>query len=644
MIKYPNLFSPIKIGDVVFRNRIFGSPTGQLDFHADGSPTDDFMAYYERKAIGGAATVCVGECHIKPEISSMWDNVLDITNNVTMRMMYKMAERVRRFGAVPSIELQHHGRFAKVRLGPSAGLIDGNPNDPCKAMTEEQILETIQYYADAAERSKHYGFEMVTIHGGHGWLPQQFFSSVTNQRTDKWGGSAENRARFAVAVCDAIHERCGRGFPVEFRISATEYSQGYGIEEGIEYAKCLDGHADIIHCSVGVHGTLASEESSKWCPSMYEPDGTFVPYAAEIKKHIKKSLVGTVGALSDPALMEDIIASGKADIVNVARGLLCDPDLPNKARAGKDSEIRKCIRCLGCSAYPSLFPSGRLHCVLNAETSRENEFSRCAPPPEKQRVLVIGGGVGGMQAAISCARLGHSVLLCEKGAKLGGALLCEANVPFKKNLAAYLETQKNKLLSLGVDIKLNFEVTSDSIEELAPDAVIAALGSKPFRPKFAGSDSENVFCVEEVFTNPTVTGQKVVIVGAGLSGLELGVYLSMLGKQAEIIEMQESLDLPMTYLTQVRFQLRDRGVNVRYGVKAERAGDGGLYCAGPDGQIFLPADTIVLATGVTPLIEETFALSGVSPAFHMIGDCAGGTVIRHAVEDANTIACVIGMR
>jgi len=295
-------------------------------------------------------------------------------------------------------------------------------------------------------------------------------------------------------------------------------------------------------------------------------------------------------------------------------------------------------------ASPSLFPSGRLQCVLNTETSRENEFSRCAPPHDKQRVLVAGGGIGGMQAAISCARRGHSVLLCEKSAHLGGVLLCEENVPFKKNVAAYMETQKRTLQSLGIDINLNCEVTPGLIEKLAPDAVIASLGSKPFFPKFEGSDSKNIFPVQEVFMNPTVTGRRIVIVGAGLSGLELGVYLSMLGKEVEIIELQKTLDLPTAHMTRVRFQLRDRKVDVRYGVKAERAADNGLYCAGPDGQVFLPADTIVLATGVTPLTREAFALSDVSPVFHMIGDCAGGKFIRHAIDDAFTVACAIGIR
>ncbi|MDR0818035.1 MAG: FAD-dependent oxidoreductase [Oscillospiraceae bacterium] len=637
MLKYPNLFEPIKIGDVVFRNRIFGSPTGQMDFNSDCTPTADCIAYYVRKASGGAATVTIGECHINPPVSRMGNMSIDLTNDIIMRFMHKLADQVTRLGAVPSVELQHAGRYATRGLGPSAGLVDGDPNHPCFEMTEEQIYETIQMYADAAAKAKAYGFRMVTIHGGHGWLPQQFFSTKTNQRTDKWGGSTENRGRFAAAVCDAIHERCGRGFPIEFRISATEFEDGYGVDGGVEYAKCLDGHADIIHCSVGIHGTTKSENSLRWAPSMFEEDGTFVKYAAEVKKHVKHSFVACVGALSDPAMMEDIIASGKADVVCVARGLLCDPDLPNKARAGKDDEIRRCIRCYYCNV--SLMPSFRMFCALNPETSREDEFAKFAPPPEKKSVLVVGGGIGGMEAAISCAKQGHSVILCEKDARLGGVLLCEEAVPFKKHLAEYIELQRNTLHKLGVEVRVRCTVTPEYIEKLAPDVVIAAIGSENAKPAIEGVDGGNVFSVEQIYANPSLAGKRTVILGAGLSGTELALYLRMLGKECELVELLP--DINSSNFGQkliVTLELRAKGVKPRFNTKALKITADGVQCSGPDGEVFVPADTIVIATGRVPLTEQVFELSKVSPSFHMIGDCVGGSGIQDATEAAHTIA------
>jgi 2,4-dienoyl-CoA reductase-like NADH-dependent reductase (Old Yellow Enzyme family)/thioredoxin reductase len=640
MLMYPKLFTPFKIGSTVFRNRIFTSPTGYMDFLPDGTtPTEDFIAYYERKAMGGAATVCVGECHINPAVSRAGVLGVDILNDGSMRLMGNLAERIRRLGAVPSMELQHGGLAANARLGPSDVPVDGTTK-PCYPMTEEQIEETIEMFAHAAWRAKYYGFGMVTVHGGHGWLLGQFFSPATNKRTDRWGGSAENRARLAVRVCDAIHERCGRDFPIEIRISVTEFEDGYDVPEGIEYAKQLDGHADIIHCSVGLHGHTKRGNSLRWAPSMYEPDGAFVKYAAEVKKHIKKSYVSSVGAHSDPNQLEEILASGKADIINMARALGCDPDLPNKARAGRYGDIRQCIRCYGCS--DALFPRCRIYCALNPETGRENEFTRFAPPPKPQRVLVAGGGMGGMQAAISCARLGHSVLLCEKTSRLGGIILCEEGVPFKKRLAAYIELQRQTIGKLGVEVRLNCEVTPDFIEKLAPDAVIASIGARLAVPPIDGVGGKNVLTVDKAIQNPGLTGRRVVIIGAGPSGAELAVWLTMLGKEVELVELAPKMPGPGVQTMVTRLELQDRGVRPRLNTKAVKITEEGLHCAGPEGDVFLPADTVVLATGVVPLTEEVFALGAVSPVFHMIGDCVGGKNIMNATEAAHTIAGMIG--
>jgi 2,4-dienoyl-CoA reductase-like NADH-dependent reductase (Old Yellow Enzyme family)/thioredoxin reductase len=646
MLKYSKLFSPLQIGDLTFRNRIFSSPTGYMDFFRDGTtPTEDMIAYYTRKAEGGAATVCIGECHINPAVSRAGELGVDITDDTTMRFVAKIADRVRRLGAVASMEIQHGGLAADARLGPSEVYVAGDPTIACHAMTEGQIYETIELFANAAARAQYYGFGMVTVHGGHGWLLQQFFSPATNKRTDEWGGSPENRARLSVAVCDAIHERCGRGFPVEMRISVTEFEDGYDVPEGVEYAKRLDGHADIIHCSAGIHGNTKRGNSLRWAPSMYEPDGPFVTYAAEVKKHVKKSLVSTVGGHTDPRLMEQILESGAADIISVARALNCDPDLPNKARAGRDDEIRKCIRCYACS--DALFPTFRILCALDPESGRETEFTDSPAPPEKQRVLVAGGGIGGMEAAVVCAKRGHSVVLCEKGPRLGGALLCEEAVPFKNRLMEYIELQRRAIESLGVEVRLNTEVTPSFIEAEAPDVVIASLGAAHAAPGIEGVKGTNVLSVEEAFSNPDRVGEQVVIIGAGPSGAELAVYLNMRGKKPELVEMRHEMPGPGVQSIVTRIELEDRGVIIHYDTRAEKITDDGVWCASPEGALFLPADTVVTATGVRPRIEETLALSAVSPAFHIVGDCAnyaGGLGVKNATETAHTVAAMIGKR
>jgi 2,4-dienoyl-CoA reductase-like NADH-dependent reductase (Old Yellow Enzyme family)/thioredoxin reductase len=617
-----------------------------MDFFWDGTtPTEETIAYYTRKAEGGAATICIGECHINPSVSRAGKLGVDITDDATMRFMARIADRARRLGAVPSMEIQHGGLAADARLGPSEVYVAGDPTIPCHAMTEEQILETIEMFADAAARAKYYGFGMVTVHGGHGWLLQQFFSPTTNKRTDRWGGSAENRARLAVAVCDAIHERCGRGFPIEIRISVTEFEDGYDVPEGVEYAKCLDGHADIIHCSAGLHGHTKRGNSLRWAPSMYEPEGPFVKYAAAVKKHVTKSLVSTIGGHSDPNLMEEVLNSGAADIVNIARALNCDPDLPNKARSGRDDEIRKCIRCYSCS--DALFPTFRILCALDPESGRETEFANFHTSHQKQRVLIAGGGIGGMEAAIVCAKRGHSVLLCEKDSRLGGAIICEEAVPFKKRLAEYIALQIRTIEELGVEVRLNCEVTPEFIERENPDAVISSLGSEHADPEIEGVDGENVIGVEEAFSNPERVGQRVVIIGAGPSGAELAVYLNMLGKDPELVEINPGMPGPQVEGIVTRIELEDRGVKIHFDTRAEQITGEGVQCSSPNGSIFLPADTVVTATGVKPRIEETIALSAVSPVFHIVGDCANharGLGVKNATETAHTIALTIGAR
>ena len=641
MLRYPNLFKPFKIGNTVFKNRIFLSPTGYMDFYGDGTtPTEEFIAYYERKAMGGAATVCVGECHLLPEMTRTGKLGIDMTDDSVMRFMNRLAERVKRLGAVPSMELQHGGMAADAGYGPVAGGVPGYMDKECHAMTEEEIYDVIEMFAAGAARAKYYGFGMVTVHGGHGWLLHQFFSPVTNTRTDRWGGSAENRSRLAVAVCDAIHERCGKDFPIEIRISLSEFEDGYDVDEGLKYAQALDGHADIIHCSAGLHGRTIRGNSLRWAPSMLDEDGPFAKYAAAVKKVVKKSYVASVAGHSDPEKLEELIASGSTDIICMARALGCDPDLPNKARAGKYDEIRKCIRCYGCS--DSLFPTFRILCALNPETGRENEFTRFSMPPEKRNVLVAGGGIGGMQAAISCAQYGHSVTLCEKNDRLGGVMLCEEGVSFKKDTKKYIELQKATLSKLGVDVKLGCNVTPELIERLAPDAVIAALGSKPQIPAIEGVNGENVITVDKVFANPSLAGRRVAIIGAGLSGAELGLWLNMLGKDIEIVEVAPAMTGPGVQSMVIRHKLEDNGVFIKFNTVVEKITDKGLECTGPDGNFTVEADTVILATGIEARTDEAFTLSAASPVFHMIGDCNGGRNIKQATESAHTIAGMIG--
>ncbi len=641
---YPNLFKPIKIGDRVFRNRIFASPTGHSDMTPDGKHSEDAVAYYARKAKGGAAAVTMGEAVVDSQYGYQYPLQIRLDGAVSMPTLARMADCVTRHGAVASIELQHAGMGASPTAegfvyGPSEGIEDGVP---VKEMPEEIIREIIGKFAAAARFVKNLGFGMVTVHAGHGWLLNQFFAPRINKRTDRWGGSAENRARFAVEVVDAIHELCGSGFPVEVRISGTECNEiGYGIEEGVKFAQQLDGHADIIHVSVGCSTglTIPHNVFSHTHPSMFMPDGVNVRFAAEVKKYVKKSKVATVGALSDPGMMEEIIASGKADIVEMARGLICDPDLPNKARDGREDEILHCMRCMSC--FSNAMSKGHLFCALNPVTNRERYLERAQPHFRRQRILVVGGGISGMQAALTAARYGHEVILCEKSGRLGGKIRCEENVPFKTHLREYIETQERNIQRSAIDLRLNTEVTPAYAKSVGADAVIAALGSQAAVPPIQGMHEQCVLSAEDAFAAPDKVKDTAVIIGAGLVGLELAIYLSMLGRKVCVTEQSGTMNTNGNFLhgISVAAELRQFGIDVFYNHQAENVGEGGIWCRTPDGIEHVKGETVIYAVGQKPLAEEASALYPCAARFYMVGDCR----IPGSIGEANAAAATVAM-
>lgn len=649
--KYPNLFEPIKLGGTLFRNRIFAAPTGFQDMTPDGLLPAEAAFYYERKAMGGAASVAVGECVVDSKFGKGALYHICLDNPYSLHGLARITDAVTRNGAVTTAELQHAGMYANRSLpipGISYGPVEYNDNGrEVLPMTEEFIEYTIGMYVKAARFAKQCGFGMVTVHGGHGWLISQFLSPSLNTRKDKWGGAPiENRARLAVTICDAIRKEVGPSFPIEIRISGSEcYAGGYDIEEGIAFAKQLDGHADLIHVSAGSHEV--EEVFTVTHPSMFLPDGCNVKYAAEIKKHIKTP-VATVGALSDPALMEEIIASGKADVVEIARGLLADPDIPLKSRTGRDSEIKECLRCLAC--FSVLMNRGQFYCAINPESGREMEMKYDLPADAKKKVLIAGGGVAGMQAALTCAERGHQVILCEKGSRLGGTLQCEEQVPFKQKLEHYLKRQAAAVEKSGVAIHLNTAVTPKYAEEVGADVIITAIGARAIVPNIPGiknkdcSLADNVMAAEDAFKRPDKVGENVVILGAGLVGVELGIYLAMMGKKITIVEMLDKINDGgnFQHLKSLLVEIKKHSINLHLSTKALEVNSSGVRCEAADGENFYDADTVIYAVGQSPLWEEALSLRLCAPEFYQIGDCVAPQNIMSATGTAYTIARNIG--
>ncbi len=681
MGKFNHLFTPIELGKTQFRNRLFAAPIGLEYYPADNlHPGDDFIAFYERKAQGGAATVSIG--------SVMADNArgavgptLRLDDPGALAPLYRLSQCISRHGAVADIELQHCGANAyhsKLGLGNEIygafAMTNGLGMD-IPEMPEEVILETIEKYGDAAQTAKHCGFGMVTVHAGHGWLLNQFLGP-DNNRKDKWGGSMENRARFINAIAANIRKKCGPGFPICVRISGAElFEGGYDIEYGKEIAKAIDGSYDLINVSVGAHE--APTVFTNTHPSMFLPDGANVQYAAAVKGVVKQSKVAAVGALADPALMEEIIASGQADVVMVCRELMADPDMPIKAQMGKEQEVRKCIRCFEC--FSGHFTKLSSYCAINPEIGFERESRYCDPAAvHHKRVLVAGGGVGGMMAALTAAERGHTVLLCEKSGELGGALRCERKVPFKQNLQHYLDQQARKVAeNLMIELRLNTEATPELAEAWKPDVILAAMGARPVKPNIPGIDGKNVMAAEYAYLHADEVGEKVVVLGGGLSGIELAIYLSGLGKKVTILEMANDLNYSgnVIHSMAIHNELRHYGIEVATSTKACEINEKGVLgeyvgdqfspeppCetiakgvlqsviskAGLEGkhelgsQTLFEADTVAYALGQRPLRDEAEALRGCAPVFLSLGDCVQPKNVYAANSVAYTIARDLG--
>lgn len=674
--KYPHLFSPIRLGDTVFRNRYFAAPVGYEYLSSKNHPLDETIAFYERKAVGGAATVNVGSAAVdsKRGVIGLSNPYLD--DPTALPPLYRLASAINRHGAVAAIELGHFGANSYIcaaRGNQIYGAVDG-PNalgEFVPAMPEQVIEETIEAFGNAAAFAKFCGFGLVTVHAGHGWLLNQFLDPNVNDRKDRWGGSLENRCRFVLAIVERIKQKCGRGFPVDVRISgATCYEGGYGIDEGIAVAKQLDGKVDLIHVSAGSHEV--PEVFTITHPSMFLPDGPNVQFAAEIKKHVHTP-VATVGALGDPELMEEIIASGKADVVLAARAMLADPDLPKKARAGKADEIRPCLRCFEC--FAGITRHRQYRCAVNPEIGFEQDSRHALPATAAKTVLVAGGGVAGMQAALTAAERGHKVILCEKGGRLGGALRCEQRVPFKRLLAGYLDYQARMVSRAPIDVRLDTEVTPELAAAAGADVVVAALGARPTIPDIPGINSSDVLGAEEAYYHPEKAGARggrVVILGGGLAGIELAIYLSGLGRSVTIMEMMETLSdggNPVHGLALIN-EIKRYGIGVSTSTRAIDISDRGVLgeyvgsaytlpsCPTVDAAVLhsnsfgravragaevgstklFEAETVIYATGRSPLHAEADALRCCAPEFHQIGDCWMARNIQQATRMAFAVA------
>lgn len=634
---YPHLCSPITLGKVTFRNRIFSAPMGATDIAADCSVGPRTPGFYELRAKGGAAAVTASELAVHPATDASHSLHLDLSVPGCLGSHTFLADAIKRHGAVPSIELNHCGQYAGTYLvdkEKKASLCQYGPIDwvrpdgiPVKALTEEQIADIVRGFGETAGLCKRAGYEMVMVHAGHGWLLNQFLSPYYNRRTDKYGGSLENRLRIVREVLESVRAAVGPGFPIELRISGSElFEGGYDIDEGCRIAQGLEDLVDLIHVSAGTYqiGFFVTT------PPMFSDHGCNVYLAAEIKKHVKKP-VATVGALNDPDQMEEIIASGKADIVEMARGLLADPELPNKVMANHPEEIIRCLRCYTCMAERPTTETRR--CAVNPLVGREIEGLEVTPALRRKKVLVAGGGIGGMEAALTAARRGHQVILCEKTDELGGILKEEQAIPFKYEMYQLGVTLETLLKKEGVDIRLNTAVDADYVEEEAPDALIIAVGSSPIVPQLPGMEDHTVVVVNDYYQQADRLTDDVIVLGGGLAGCECAIHLGQQGKRVHLVEMRDELAVDCNIRQKpILLKYTNEYAVVHTGLRGEQITDEGLVCRTAEGGTELvPGTSVVLAVGQRANKDSVDALRDSAPFVRIVGDCVRPANITQAV-------------
>lgn len=617
-------------------NRIVLAPMGTGLGNPDGTVSEANQAYLRRMARGGPGLIIVEVCAVHTTAPAI-DSELGVYDDRFIPGLERLVRIAHAAGSKIALQLHHAGRESlyllqeKKAIAPSPirSLVFGLAP---REMTRDEIREIIAAFGAAAVRAREAGFDAVEVHGAHGYLLTQFLSALSNQRTDEYGGSMTNRSRFIVEVLQEVRRRVSEDFPVSLRLSAEEFIKGGYTVQDLQpiLPDLVRAGADMIHASIGTHGSPAGITSA---PVEYEPG--FNVWRAQKVKEIVKVPVIAVGRFTDPALADEVIGRGEADLVAFGRQFLTDPDFLSKAREGRPQEIRKCLACNQGCIERLILGEGKIRCAINPETGQETVYPP-GPAAVSRRVWIIGAGPSGLTAAYEAARLGHQVTLFEQENITGGQLLFASKSPFKNAYADWAIWLTSQTQKLGVHILTGTKVTERMIEEGKPEAVILAIGGQRIKPDIPGNDLPMVCDAWQVLSGEMAPKRNALVIGGGLIGMETADYLGQKGTQVTVVEvLTRSPVLKITshgYMLHRR--LREMKCDLRFNTTVKKIDEGSVTIVS-DGreEILSPIDQVVIAVGLRARDDLKSFLQASGIRHFVVGDAVQPRRIIEATEE-----------